>query len=405
MHEKELSVQMLGSFSLTLGEQSISDSSSRSYKMWLVLAYLLYHHNRLVKQEELYQLLWAEEDDRDDPQNAFRAIMHRVRATLSKLNVDGRQLISGQRSGYAWSSDYPVQLDIEQFDRLYDTAAAQTSDEFRLDCYLQALALYRGDFLSKLSSEAWVLPLAQYYHQRYLTMAHAAIGLLQQSHRHNDIVALCRSVLQIEAYDESLYLSLMKALLETGDLEGVVSAYNTVSKLYADNFGVMPCDEIRAVYYAAIRTVNETAIPMDTLQEQIREPATRSGAMVCEYDFFRTICHSTARLIERSGAAVHLCLLSVVSGAQGPLSKRSLELAMTNLKEQVRSNLRRGDVVSQCSPSQFVILLPMANYENSCMVCQRLIHTFFRVYPHSPVQLEYAVHPLEIQNPDFAARA
>ena len=40
-------------------------------------------------------------------------------------------------------------------------------------------------------------------------------------------------------------------------------------------------------------------------------------------------------------------------------------------------------------------MLPQANYENSCMVCERIVGAFSRRYPHSPVQLKYAVHPLE----------
>ena len=46
---------------------------------------------------------------------------------------------------------------------------------------------------------------------------------------------------------------------------------------------------------------------------------------------------------------------------------------MENLQEQVRTGLRRGDVAARCSVSQYILMLPQANYENSCMVCRRLI--------------------------------
>ncbi|MBE6936173.1 MAG: hypothetical protein E7458_06665 [Ruminococcaceae bacterium] len=401
MQNTSIQVNMFGKFSLSCENGAIDDGAGRSYKMWLVLAYLLYHRDRPVKQEELYRLLWQESDDREDPQNAFRAIMHRVRTTLSRLHADGRSMIKTDRSGYFWSPEYPVELDIDRFDALCASAVKEEDEEERLEQYLEALALYQGDFLSRLSSESWVMPLTQYYRERYLALVHAALVLLQDAGRCQDTIDLCRRALETDPYDEQLYLTLMKMLLETGDHEAVVAVYNAVSKLYANQFGVLPCDEIRAIYYTAIRTVNETAIPMETLQEQIREPVAQSGAMVCEYDFFRTVCQSTARLIERSGAAVHLLLISVVSDPKAPLSRRSLELTMTNLKEQIRRNLRRGDVVSQCSPSQYVVLLPMANYENSCMVCQRLIHAFFRTYPHSPARLEYAVQALEVEESFF----
>ena len=40
-------------------------------------------------------------------------------------------------------------------------------------------------------------------------------------------------------------------------------------------------------------------------------------------------------------------------------------------------------------------MLPQANYENSCAVCQRLIKAYFRQYPHAPIDISFSVQPLE----------
>ena len=55
-----LHVQMLGTFSITLGEARVDDSSNRSKKIWLLLAYLIYNRDRTVSQEELIRLLWGD---------------------------------------------------------------------------------------------------------------------------------------------------------------------------------------------------------------------------------------------------------------------------------------------------------------------------------------------------------
>lgn len=68
--------------------------------------------------------------------------------------------------------------------------------------------------------------------------------------------------------------------------------------------------------------------------------------------------------------------------------------AMNNLQVLVQNNLRRGDVIARCSISQYIILLPQANYENSRMVADRLVSAFYRRYPHSPARLRYTVQPL-----------
>ena len=92
---------------------------------------------------------------------------------------------------------------------------------------------------------------------------------------------------------------------------------------------------------------------------------------------------------------VHLGLISILPQREGELSRRSLDRVVDNLRELIRTTLRRGDVAARCSVSQFIIMLPQANFENSRMVCDRLIRTFARQYPHSPARLQASIHPME----------
>lgn len=186
----------------------------------------------------------------------------------------------------------------------------------------------------------------------------------------------------------------MRGLLRTGDMKGAMSVYEEMSELLLAHFGVMPSETLRTLYRQATRTVNDRTLTMDEVCSQLEEPAPHSGAMVCEYDFFKILYRSEARSIARNGHSANICLLSV-SGKDGEmLARRSLDPAMNNLQVLVQNNLRRGDVIARCSISQYIILLPQANYENSRMVADRLVSAFYRRYPHSPARLRYTVQPL-----------
>ena len=100
----------------------------------------------------------------------------------------------------------------------------------------------------------------------------------------------------------------------------------------------------------------------------------------------------------RSGAAIHIALLNVEGEGARSLPRRSLDCAMDNLLEVVRSSLRRGDIVSRCSISQYILMLPNANYENSCKVCQRIIRTFS---VSSPILLRGFTLLCSLWNPIF----
>lgn len=382
-------------FTLRYGDRTISDSDDRSRRVWSLLAYMLYNHGRSFAQEELIHLYWSNNEKSADPGNALKSIFHRIRTALDKLQPGlGRLLIRRKAGRYFWNNAMPLSLDIEDFEAHFHAAEAAGDDDVRLAEYQSALALYAGDPLPRMTDEIWTIPIVAYYHSLYTRAAAGAIELLEKQERTVEAVALCRRAIHIEPYQEDLYEHLMRGLLRTGDMKGAMSVYEEMSELLLAHFGVMPSETLRTLYRQATRTVNDRTLTMDEVCSQLEEPAPHGGAMVCEYDFFKILYRFEARSIARNGHSANICLLSV-SGKDGEmLARRSLDPAMNNLQVLVQNNLRRGDVIARCSISQYIILLPQANYENSRMVADRLVSAFYRRYPHSPARLRYTVQPL-----------
>lgn len=395
MNGPTLQVQMLGQFTLRYGDRTISDSDDRSRRVWSLLAYMLYNHGRSFAQEELIHLYWSNSEKSADPGNALKSIFHRIRTALDKLQPGlGRLLIRRKAGRYFWNNAMPLSLDIEDFEAHFHAAEAAGDDDVRLAEYQAALALYAGDPLPRMTDEIWTIPIVAYYHSLYTRAAAGAIELLEKQERTAEAVALCRRVIHIEPYQEDLYEHLMRGLLRTGDMKGAMSVYEEMSEQLFAHFGVMPSETLRTLYRQATRTVNDRTLTMDEVCSQLEEPAPHGGAMVCEYDFFKILYRAEARSIARNGHSANICLLSV-SGKDGEmLARRSLDPAMNNLQVLVQNNLRRGDAIARCSISQYIILLPQANYENSRMVADRLVSAFYRRYPHSPARLRYTVQPL-----------
>ena len=395
MNGPTLQVQMLGQFTLRYGDRTISDSDDRSRRVWSLLAYMLYNHGRSFAQEELIHLYWSNGEKSADPGNALKSIFHRIRTALDKLQPGlGRLLIRRKAGRYFWNNAMPLSLDIADFEAHFHAAEAAGDDDVRLAEYQAALALYAGDPLPRVTDEIWTIPIVAYYHSLYTRAAAGAIELLEKQERTAEAVALCRRAIHIEPYQEDLYEHLMRGLLRTGDMKGAMSVYEEMSEQLFAHFGVMPSETLRTLYRQATRTVNDRTLTMDEVCSQLAEPAPHGGAMVCEYDFFKILYRAEARSIARNGHSANICLLSV-SGKDGEmLARRSLDPAMNNLQVLVQNNLRRGDVIARCSISQYIILLPQANYENSRMVADRLVSAFYRRYPHSPARLRYTVQPL-----------
>ena len=395
-----LQVSMLGGFSLRQGEHTLNDQSNRMRKVWLLLAYMVYNRSSRSSPEQYLALIQGSKgfEEMDDPSGRLKALLYRTRSLLDQLWPGaGHDLIVRRNNTYCWNTEIPVELDIDRFDLL--RSAPAEDEEARLGLLLQALALFKGDFLPKLSMEPWVMPIHTYYHQAYLDAALETLALLEARKRWQEAEALCRKALSLEPYSEELYQHLMRCRLAVEDRESILSIYAQMSELLFDTFGIMPSEESRALYREATKLTNDQSVTIGAVREQLREPEQAKGAVFCEYDFFRLLYQVQARAIIRTGDVIHIALLTL-HGQTEELSRKRLDTAMERLKALVIGNLRQGDVVSQCSVSQLVIMLPQANYENSCAVCQRIIKAFGKQYPHSPAQIHFAVHPLEPMLPE-----
>ena len=229
----------------------------------------------------------------------------------------------------------------------------------------------------------------------YESLIDRVVLALERENRFAEGVAICNRALQIDPYSEKIYQYLMRFLLVTDERQEVVRVYEEMSKLLLSTFGILPDQESRTLYREALNSVqNGTVVSPEAAQERLCEQGEISGALVCDYDFFKMLYQAQARAIVRSGLVIHTALLTLKNRNRREVSPRSLALAMDNLEKHLTGALRKGDVITRCSASQFMIMLPSANYENSCKVCQRFISSFEKKYPHSPIYVDYYVQAL-----------
>lgn len=387
----ELSIQMLGGFSLKMEGRELQDTDTRSKKAWSMLAYLILHRDHSVSQDRLIALLWGSEPDSSNPENALRITMHRTRSLLEQLDPEnGRNMIQRRKGGYQWNGG--GQVDCEQFEALCRQSIADP--ELRLKNLLDAISLYRGDFLPRQSGEVWVVPMASYFHNLFISAAREAVDLLVQRNRTQEAITVCRRCTALEPYHEGFCRELMQLLASTGDRRGAAEVYDRLSKRLFDDFGISPSEETRTVYRGAAHSPGERVMSVDEVMGSLQESNPPTGALQCDYDYFRILCYAPSRTLERSGSTVHVALLNAVPTAEREMPRQSIDRVMGQIGQQIRLSLRRGDVFCQCSVSQYAVLLPKANFENSQIICDRILRSFRRAYPYVPIRITYQIRPL-----------
>jgi len=388
---------MLGDFKLYVGDVLIDDSISRSQKMWNLLAYLIVHRSRNVPQEELISILWPD-DNSQNPGNALKTLLYRTRAAILPLLGDEPQLILSQRGSYSWNRNLHCEVDAEQFAALARQAGEKDlPDEERRRLYKQAIALYTQDFLPRLSEQLWVIPLTTYYHSLYLETLFEYAKLLLAAEQYAELAGLVNAAILIEPYDDKLHALLITALLRQGNSLAALNHYDIATDLLYRNFGVRPSGELRALYHEIMKERKSLEMDLAVIQNDLQETAARPGAFVCDYGFFREAYRLEARRAGREGSCVHVALLTVSLPDGKTPALSPLNATMDQLLEAIRLNLRRGDVITRYSGAQYVLLLPAANYEDSQMVMERIVNSFYQQNRKNFLKITYKLQQMELE--------
>ncbi len=393
--QKTLQISMLGGFSLAYSDGAVIDyQSNRSNKLWMVLAYLLTHRGKQITQDELIDILWADED-LDNPANTLKTLRHRLCSMLDGLgSMPGKEMIRYNHGIYAWNEEIDCLIDIDQFSTYCALGDQEQNPEQKVSYYLNAIECYGGDFLPKLAAEMWVMSVHAYYHAEYLRVVKKCIALLKEEQRNYEIITVCQKAVAIEPYDEDLHRELIRALVNTGAKQSALSHYEKVKELFYHEFGLNLSEDLVELYKQIIAESNDYEADLSIIKEQLQEEAA-PGAFYCEYALFKEIYRLTTRMLERNGQSVYLCLISVTdkNGKRIVNTKKQNE-AVGKLRTVIQFSLRRGDVFTRYSVSQYLIMLSSINYENTEMVLKRIQDNFKRENSNLAVQLVTGSQPV-----------
>lgn len=339
---KTVSVSLLGGFALEVDGASLTDDINRSLKLWSVLAYLTLHRERAVPQSEFIELFWPD-DHSSNPVNALKTLLYRIRAMLEPLFGQEIQPILSQRGAYIWNPAVGCTLDIDRFEELCRLGGdTQRTAEERMTSYREAVELYKGDLLPKLSHQMWLVPMAVRYHTAYIAAVKDFAVLLDEAALYEEMHEVCARASDLDNLDEGLHTLIVRALLRQGKDAAALEHYEKATDLLYRNLGVRPSEELRSLYKEIMATEMTLETDLGVIMNDLREAAARPGAFVCEYGFFKEAYRLEVRRAIRSGTCVHLCLITVSLPDGGMPQLKVLSNTMDQLLDVLVNNLRRG---------------------------------------------------------------
>lgn len=144
--------------------------------------------------------------------------------------------------------------------------------------------------------------------------------------------------------------------------------------------------------------VVKNAVDMERLEQVVAERNSADGAYRVEYDGFKHIYHFVSRSIGRTGQTVQMALFTINYIKSMGVTPETLHKAMKELERAIIVSLRQGDVTTQYSSFQYVVLLMSTNQENAERVAQRILNTWEEMNEYEGIQLDYSIKQVEARN-------
>lgn len=385
-----MKISVLGKFSIEYNGNIVSDDLNRSRKMWNLLAFIVMNHNSAITQSRFIDALWSE--DNSNPINVLKTQLFRTREMLKPLGLEGEGCILSSRGAYSWNPEYNIILDAEIFEELIHNAEdTSLSPQDKISIYLEALQLYNGDFIPKLSGEVWTIPISARYHSIYLDAVKKLCALLEDENDSETIIKVILKAMEIDNLDEKLHCLLIMAYIRCDRYNDALDHYDSATSILYRNLGVNPSDELRALYSQIMDTQKSLETDLAIIQEHLMENSLDNGAFFCEYGYFVKTYQLTKRRLERLGLSTYLCLITLQTDKGKTPELTKLDSYMAKLLGILKLSLRNGDVIAKYSGAQYILMLPCVNFENADMVMHRILSNYKKKFRTDKVILNYKI--------------
>lgn len=134
-------------------------------------------------------------------------------------------------------------------------------------------------------------------------------------------------------------------------------------------------------------------VELQSFKQFVEEHGNNEGAYQVEYDNFKKIYQFVRRCVNRTKQKVQVALITLQDDSEEKF-EQTMRDEMALIMKAISLSLRRGDVATQFSKNQYVIILMDSNAENGQKVVKRVIETYRQYSDNHLVDVAYDMDEL-----------
>jgi ATP/maltotriose-dependent transcriptional regulator MalT/two-component SAPR family response regulator len=235
----------LGTVRVVVDNKNVSrvDWSSNAAKEFF---FLLLANPVGLRKEEIVDALWT--DIAPAKANGmFHTTLYRVRRALLP------DVLVYENGLYHINDELNMWYDVTEFSRLLSKSKNLPSEAERIDCYRQAIELYKGDFIED-SYNDWCIPIRNDLLTKYLDTLYELAKYLGSHSEYEQALDLHQKILTKDPCREEIYQAVMRIQADSGDRSGAIRTFHQCVEVLRKELRVSPSNETRMLYEQILKS-------------------------------------------------------------------------------------------------------------------------------------------------------
>ncbi|MGN1024502.1 MAG: BTAD domain-containing putative transcriptional regulator [Lachnospiraceae bacterium] len=365
-----LHITMFGGFSMQYGDQEIVLGRNTTAKFVQLLQLVWLYGDRGLSKAQIVRELY-DVDDLSNPNNSFNNLLFQTRRQMVAAGLPKEDYVIRRNKLYLPDPVVPLDIDTERFEKLIEQAQATEDPKEKNDFYRKALEIYRGELLPESATQAWVVTESIRLQKLFSEAVRYTGAYAKKTKDYDAMFHIYEQAARIYP-DEDWQADQIDALICKEEYQQAYQLYDQTVKLYSEEMGLPPSDQMLENYRKMSQKLTNQESRIGEIQSSLQEDPD-SGAYFTTLPGFIDTYRVLERNMERLGYSVFLLLCNLVDYEGKPFVNRDkLQARSETLRQCISSSLRRGDIFTRYSASQYLVLLVGSDREGCDVVANRI---------------------------------
>ena len=370
-HKHMIEITTLGSLKIVINGEEVSESCKKTTKLWKLLNLLIINRKKPLTPSVILEAIWPE----DDSENSGKSLHNLIYRLRKLLTYDGSpEYIRFRNNAYQLISGGELIIDAHKMEDYFNEVSGNSlPPDKKIVLLKKAMDLYNGEYiLGTFDNDVWSNMAVNQYRRMFIDVTCALAEIYWNTCEYDELIAICNKGSFIEPLEEIFCEYLAKGLRAKGQIVQAINACETYFELLYREMGVKASNSLGSIYRELKQNTILLQHNIDYALHELKEYETHNSALNCNFETFKGIYRYEARKATRLGHSIYIILISINDKRDDLPPAKTLNEAKRCLLECCALTLRKGDVVSEFTQTQLILMLTNAEARDMMDIITRI---------------------------------